>query len=145
MSENTQDQHKALRDNKQGIAIAAGLAICVIYGLVTRNDLVFGLVMGTIFIQVMKAGGIVNTQIAANAPAESVAIAKVVGSIVAAAIAAIITTVLLTVVNGAVDMNHLESDNIIITVVKYFFDSSAALAVGAGLLFGSFTAEAASD
>lgn len=139
MSENMNEEHKDLRGNRHGIATVIGLVLCVLYGLVARNDLVFGLVMGTVFVSVLKAGVIVNTQIAANAPEEHAAIAKVVGSIVAAAIAGIIVSVILAVVNGAVDMSHLESDNIIITIVKHFFDSSAALAVGAGLLFGSLT------
>ena len=141
MSENTDDQHKDLRENKHGIATIVGLAICVVYGLIARNDLLFGLVMGTIFVSVMKAGVIVNTQIAANAPEEHIAIAKVVGSIVAAVIAGVIATIILAVVNGAVDMSHLETDNIIITIVKHFFDSSAALAVGGGLLFGAIVHE----
>ena len=145
MSENTEDQHKDLRDNKHGIATIVGLVICVVYGLIARNDLLFGLVMGTIFISVMKAGVIVNTRVAANAREEHIAIAKVVGSIVAAAIAGIIATIILTVVNSAVDMTHLETDNIIITIVKHFFDSSAALAVGAGLLFGALVHEVGSE
>lgn len=141
MSEKTKDQHRDLRDNKHFIATKIGLAVCVVYGLIARNDLLFGLAMGTIFISVMKAGVIVNTQIAANAPVEHAAIAKVAGSIVAAAIAGIIAAIILAVVNGAVDMSQLETDNIIITIVKHFFDSSAALAVGAGLLFGSLARE----
>ena len=145
MSENANDQHKDLRENKHGIATIIGLVICVAYGLIVRNDLLFGLVMGTIFISVMKAGVIVNTQIAANVPEEHIAIAKVVGSIVAAGIAAIIAAIILAVVNSAVDMSHLETDNIIITIVKHFFDSSVALAVGAGLLFGALVHEVGSE
>ena len=61
MSEKMDDPHKTVRDNKHGVATAIGLVVCVAYGLVARNDLLFGLAMGSIFISVMKTGVIVNT------------------------------------------------------------------------------------
>ena len=64
MSENTEDQHQSFRDNKHGIATAVGVVVCIVIGLITRNDLLFGLVMGTVFGSGMNLGVKISGQLA---------------------------------------------------------------------------------
>ena len=63
MSEETKDQHQELKDNRQGIATAAGVVIFIAFGLIVRNDLLFGLVMATVYGSGMNAGVRMSTKL----------------------------------------------------------------------------------
>ncbi|MDE2820856.1 MAG: hypothetical protein OXI40_14080 [Chloroflexota bacterium] len=145
MSEANKDPHQELKDNKHGIITIAGVAVCVVVGLLMRNDLLFGLVMGTVFTSGLNLGGHIAKQIAANAPAEHLMPAKLFGSAISAIIVAAIILVILSIIQGAIDVSPAEGDDIIATIVKSFFDSAASLAVGAGVLAGGLTRGPAAD
>ena len=138
MSQNAKDQHQNLRGNKHGIATAAGIIICVGLALITGRDLLFGLVMGTIFSSGLSLGGRISTQIAANAPAQNMMPAKIIGPVAAAVIVGLIIALLLSAIQGAIDVSPMEGDDLIATIVKSFFDSAAALAVAAGVIAGGW-------
>ena len=140
MSENTENQHQSFRDNKHGIATAVGVVVCIVIGLITRNDLLFGLVMGTVFGSGMNLGVKISGQLAEKAP-NNLLPAK----IVAAIAVGIVTALVLSIINGAVDLAPMEGDNILITIVKHFFDNTAATAMAAGVLVAGLMQGEASD
>lgn len=144
MSEEKKDPHQDLRNNRH-VVTAAGFVVITVIGLLARGDLIFGLVMGTIFSSGLNLGGHIAKQIAANAPAEHMMPAKLFGSAISAIIVAGITLVILSIIQGAIDVSPAEGDDIIATIVKFFFDSAASLAVGAGVLAGGLTRGPAAD
>ena len=59
MSQDTGDKHKGLEElskSKHGLYTIAGVICAVIAGLILRNDALFGLVMGTVYISGLGAG-----------------------------------------------------------------------------------------
>ncbi|MCY4537157.1 MAG: hypothetical protein OXE52_02900 [Chloroflexi bacterium] len=145
MSEKPKDPHQDLKDNRHGIVTVAGIVVFIIIGLLTRGDLIFGLVMGAIYASSLNLGRHIAIQIAANAPAEHLMPAKLFGSAISAIIVAIITFVILSIIQGAIDVSPAEGDDIVATIVKSFFDRTASLAVGAGVLAGGLTGRPAAD
>ena len=144
MSMESKDKHEGLAElhkNKHGLYTVAGLVVGAIAGLLLRDDLLFGLVMGTVYISGLGAGRKTITAINANAPAEHIMPAKVIGTVIAAIITGIIATVFIAIIRGLVgdeSMAVIPEDNVIIQIVKYFFDYGAAAAVGIGLLVGAW-------
>ena len=141
MNEDKKSQLEELGRSKHGIYSIAGLVCAVILGLIIRNDALFGLVMGTVYISGLGAGRKVITAIKANVPEESMQPAKLVGPVVAAVITGIIATVILSVIRSLVgeeSMAIIPEDNVIVQIVKHFFDYGAAPAVAIGLLVGAW-------
>ena len=133
MSEEARNQIQDFRNSKQGIATAVGLVVCIAYGLVARNDLLFGLVMATVYGSGLNAGLRIFKQLAAKGHSESLP-AKIIAGVAVGIVAALI----IAVVQGAVDVAPMEDDNIIIQIIKLFFDNTAATALGIGALVGIF-------
>ena len=136
MSEKTHDQLQDLKRNKHGVVTVVGIIICVLVALVAGKDLLFGLVMGTIYSSGLGIGRRVSVQISSNAPAENLMPARIIGPIAAAVVVGIITALILSAIQGAVDVTPAEGDDFIAQIVKSFFDSAAALAVAAGVIVG---------
>ena len=65
--------------------------------------------------------------------------------IVAAIAVGIVTALVLSIINGAVDLAPMEGDFILITIVKHFFDNTAATAMAAGVLVAGLMQVEASD
>ena len=145
MSESKHNQLQALHESKHGIITVVGIIVCVLLTLMTGRDLIFGLVMGTIFTSGMGIGKRVSTQIRSNAPSENIMPALIIGPIVAAIVVGIITALILSAIQGAVDVSPLEGDDFITVIVKSFFDSAAALALAAGVIAGAWAHRMASD
>jgi len=135
MPDEAKEGLQAMKDNSHGIATLIGIIVAVAVSLLAGKDLLFGLVMGTIFISGLGAGRKIATALAENAPDHAVP-GKIVGAIVTGIIAAGIIAVIRAVVGESI--NVMEGDNIIIQIVKYFFDASASAAVGFGALVGAF-------
>ncbi len=141
MNDEAHEGLKELSKNKHGLITIGALVVAVIIGLITRNDALFGLVMGTVAISGLGAGRKTMAAIKENAPEEGLQAAKIVGPIVAAVIAGIIATVIISVIRGAVGEESfaiIPEDNVIVQIVKHFFDHGAALAVAIGLLAGAW-------
>lgn len=145
MSESKQNQLQDLHRSKHGIITVVGIVICVALALVTGRDLIFGLVMGTVFSSGMGIGRRVSTQIRSNAPSKNIGPALTIGPIAAAIIVGIITALILSAIQAAVDVSPMEGDDIIATIVKSFFDSAAALAVATGVIAGAWAHGLASE
>ncbi len=133
MSEKAKDQHQDWRENKLGIATAVGLVVCVAYGLVARNDLLFGLVMAIVYGSGLNAGKRIQAKLVERDQGDSLP-----AQIIAAIVVGIVAALIIAVVQGAVDVSPMNDDNIIIQIVKLFFDNSAATAVGIGALVGIY-------
>lgn len=139
-----EEAHKGLQElskSKHGIYTIAGVVCAVIVGLILRNDALFGLVMGTVYISGLGAGRKTIAAIEENAPEEGAQAAKMVGPVVAAVIAGIIATVIIAVIRSVVGEDSfaiIPEDNVIVQIVKHFFDYGAAAAVGIGLLVGAW-------
>ena len=135
MPEEAKEGLQAVRENSHGIVTIIGIIVAVAVGLLMDRGLVFGLVMGAVFSSGLGAGRKIAEALAENA-AEHAVPGKIVGAIVTGIIAAGI----IAVIRGAVgeSINVMEGDNVIIQIVKYFFDASAAAAVGIGALAGVF-------
>lgn len=133
MSEKMNEGHQELHKNRYGIATALGAALCIVFGLVTRNDVLFGLVMATVFGSGIKLGVKISEAIEKNQEAPAVP-AKIIGVIISSVIAGLI----IAVVQGTGAVTPMEGDNIIITIIKHFFDLNAALIMGIGGLVGGY-------
>ena len=129
--------HAAIK-SRHGLVTILGIVICVLLALVTGRDLLFGLVMGTVFSSGLGIGRRIIAQISANAPDENMMPAKIIGPLAGAIVVGIITALILSAIQGAVDVSPMESDDFIATIVKSFFDSAAALAVAAGVVAGGW-------
>lgn len=140
-----QDAHEALKKLQHGPMTLVGIIVCAVLGFALRGDLVFGLVMGTVFASSMNLGGHIGGQIAANAPSEHLLPAKLFGSLISAIIVALIIFFILSIIQSAIDVSPAEGDNIITSIVKSFFDRAASVAVGAGVLVGGLTRGPAAD
>lgn len=144
MNTEKNDAHEGLAElskNKHGIYTIAGVICGAIAGLLLRGDVLFGLVMGTVYISGLGAGRKTITAIEANAPAEHIQPARIFGTIIAAIITGAIATVIIAVIRGLVgdeSMTVIPEDNVIIQIVKHFFDYGAAGAVGIGVLVGAW-------
>ena len=145
MSETKDNQLQDLKRSKHGIVTVVGIVVCVVVALVAGRDLLFGLVMGTIFSSGLGIGRRVSAQIRSNAPNENITPALIIGPIAAAVVVGIITALILSAIQGAVDVSPMEGDDIIATIVKSFFDSAAALAVAAGVMAGGWAHGMSSD
>ena len=151
MSESKSDPHEGLaqlKQSKHGLQTIAALVVAAVIGLLVRGDVLFGLVMGTVAISGLGAGQKTMAAIKENAPEEGLQAAKIVGPIVAAVIAGIIATVIISVVRSVVGEESfaiIPEDNVIVQIVKHFFDYSAAAAVGIGLLAGAWGHNKESD
>ncbi|MDE2749019.1 MAG: hypothetical protein OXI34_08655 [Chloroflexota bacterium] len=145
MSEKTQDQIQDLKRSKHGIITVVGVIVCVLVALLAGRDLLFGLVMGTIYSSGLGIGRRVSLQISSNAPADNIMPAKIIGPIAAAVVVGIITALILSAIQGAVDVSPAEGDDIIASIVKSFFDSAAALAVAAGVIVGGLASVVTRD
>ena len=132
MSENTNDQHKDLRENKHGIATIVGLVICVAYGLIARNDLLFGLVTATVYTIGMSIVVITSKRFAGSGQGKLTP-ARFIGALAVGIAAALAVAVVL----AAVDPLSIEGENIIITIIKHFFDDTVTIAFVIGALVGS--------
>ncbi len=139
MNEEAQTGLNELSKNRHGLVTIAGIVVCVLLALVAERDLIFGLVMGTVYSSGLGIGRQVSTQIRSNAPSENITPALIIGPIAAAIVVGIITALILSAIQGAVDVSPMEGDDIIATIVKSFFDSAAALAVAAGVVAGGWT------
>lgn len=139
MPDEAKEGLQAMKDNRHGMVTLIGLIVAVAVSLLAGKNLLFGLVMGTIFISGMGAGRKIATALAENAPDHAVP-GKIVGAIVTGIIAAGIIAVIRSVVGESI--NVMTDDNIIIQIVKHFFDTSASVAVGFGALVGAFLYEA---
>lgn len=136
MNNNGKDEHAAVKDNRHGIITISGLVVWVAIGLVVRNDLLFGLVMGTVFTSGLGVGRKISEQLAnQEMQAGTVMPAKIIAAIVTGIIAAII----IAVIQSVVDVSPMEGDNVIIQIVKHFFDMWASVAVATGALVGAVT------
>ncbi|MCY4147332.1 MAG: hypothetical protein OXE95_10930 [Chloroflexi bacterium] len=146
MTEKTTDAHTNFRNNQHGIMTIIGLVVTAAAGLLLRNDLLFGLVMGTIYLSSFRAGPRVAIAIAENAE-ESQAPAHIIGSIVAGIVSGVIAAVILFIVRSVVGdgINVTADDNIIVQIIKRFFDAWAWLPTGLGLAIGSLTYRAGAD
>ena len=131
--------------SRHGLVTIAGIVICVLLALLTGRDLLFGLVMGTVFSSGLGIGRRIIAQITANAPADNIMPAKIIGPVAGAIVVGIITALILSAIQGAVDVSPMEGDDFIATIVKSFFDSAAALAVAAGVVAGAWADGLASD
>ena len=140
MSEKMNEGHQALHKNRHGIATALGMALCIVFGLVTRNDLLFGLVMATVYGSGIKAGVKISEAIDKNQDAPAVP-AKIIGAIISGVIAGLI----IAVVQGTGAVTPMEGDNFIIAIIKHFFDPNAALIVGIAALVGIYIHSTESD
>ena len=136
---------KEVNKHKHGLVTIVGLVICVLLALLTGRDLLFGLVMGTVFSSGLGIGRRIIAQIASNAPDENMMPAKIIGPVAGAIVVGIITAIILSAIQGAVDVSPMEGDNFIATIVKSFFDSAAALAVAAGVIAGGWADGLAAD
>lgn len=145
MNEDAQQGLQNLGKSKHGLATIAGIVVCVLLAMASGKGLVFGLVMGTVFSSGLGIGRRISAQIAANAPAENIMPAKIIGPFAGAVVVGIITALILSVIQGAVDVSPMEGDDIISTVVKSFFDGAAALAVTAGVVVGGWVHGLASN
>ena len=132
MSEETKDQHRELKDNRHGVATAAGIVICIVYGLLARNDLLFGLVMATVYGSGMNAGLRISKKMLEGDQGNALP-----ARVIAAIVVGIVAAVIISIVGGIVPVAPAEGDNVIVALIKHFFDSSAALALGIGALVGS--------
>jgi len=139
MNEEAQSGLNELSKNRHGLVTIAGIVVCVIVALVAGRELIFGLVMGTVYSSGLGIGRRVSAEIRSNVPSESIAPALIAGPIAAAIVVGIITALILSAIQGAVDVSPMEGDDIIATIVKSFFDSAAALAVAAGVIAGGWT------
>ena len=135
MPDEAKEGIQAVKDNMHGITTIIGLAVVVAVSLLAGSGLLFGLVMGTVFISGLGAGRKISEALAENSPENAVP-GKIVGSIVVGIIAGIIIAIIRSVVGESI--NVMEGDNVIIEIIKHFFDSSAAFAVGAGAFVGAF-------
>ena len=133
MSENGNDQHKDWRENKQGIATVAGIVVFVALGVLTRNDLLFGLVMATVYGAGMQAGKKILSALTEREQADSMP-----AKIVAVIVVGIVASLIISLVQGTGLITPMEDDNIIITIVKHFFDNNAAAALAIGALVGIY-------
>ena len=131
--------------SRHGLVTIVGIVIAVLLALATGRDLLFGLVMGTVFSSGLGIGKRIIAQITANAPDENIMPAKIIGPVAGAIVVGIITALILSAIQGAVDVSPAEGDDFIATIVKSFFDSAAALAVAAGVLAGAWADGLASD
>lgn len=132
MSEETKVQHQELKENRHGIATAAGIVICIAYGLLARDDLLFGLVMATVYGSGMNAGLRISKKLLEGGQGNALP-----ARIVAAIVVGVIGAVVISIVQGIAPVAPAEGDNIIVAIIKHFFNSSAALALGIGALVGS--------
>ena len=132
MDETKKDSTQELRHNTHGIATALGVLVCIVFGLVTRNDLLFGLVMATVYGSGLNAGKKIAQALSQQGQGNFLP-AKIIAAIVVGIIAALI----ISVIQGLVDVSPMADDHFLVTIIKHFFDSYAALAVGAGALVGS--------
>ncbi|MCY3716348.1 MAG: hypothetical protein OXG92_07765 [Chloroflexi bacterium] len=146
MAEKANDAHTDLRNNQHGIITIVAVVVAAAAGLLLRNDLLFGLVMGTIYLSSFRAGPKVATAIAENTE-ESQAPAHIIGSIVAGIVASAIAAVILLIIRSLVGeaINVTADDNIIVQIIKHFFDAWAWLPAGLGLAIGSLTYRAGAD
>ncbi|MCY3778707.1 MAG: hypothetical protein OXG78_00230 [Chloroflexi bacterium] len=133
MSENLKETHQEVSKNRHGIATAAGIAFCIAFGLVTRNDLLFGLVMASVYGAGMKAGVKISQMIDKNQEGPAVP-AKITGQIAFA----ILVGLIIAVVQGTGAVTPMQDDNIIIAIIKHFFDLHAAVLAGIGALVGGY-------
>ena len=131
--------------SRHGLVTIVGIIICVLLALATGRDLLFGLVMGTVFSSGLGIGKRIIAQISANAPADNIMPAKIIGPLAGAVVVGIITALILSAIQGVVDVSPAEGDDFIATIVKSFFDSAAALAVAAGVVAGGWADGLASD
>lgn len=134
MPDEAKEGLQAMKDNSHGLVTIIGIIAAVAVSLLMGRDLLFGLVMGTVFVSGLGAGRKIAAALAENAPEHAVP-GKIVGAIVTGIIAAAIIAVIRSVVD---DINPMEDDNAILQIIKHFFDMSAAAAVGIGALVGAF-------
>ncbi|MCY4073585.1 MAG: hypothetical protein OXG60_20025 [Chloroflexi bacterium] len=140
MSEETTNQHQEIKDNRHGIATAAGIVICIVYGLLARNDLLFGLVMATVYGSGMNAGVRISKKLLEGDQGNALP-----ARVISAVVVGIIGAVIISIVQGIAPVAPAEGDNIIVAIIKHFFDNSAALALGIGALVGSIAHGMASE
>ncbi len=136
--------HPAIKSS-HGLVTILGIVFCVLLALMTGRDLLFGLVMGTVYSSGLGIGKRIIDQISANVTDESVMPAKIIGPLAGAIVVGIITALILSAIQGAVDVSPVEGDDFIATIVKSFFDSAAALAVAAGVVAGGWAGALASN
>ena len=143
-----EEAHAGLQElgkNRHGLVTIVGIVVCVVFALLAGRDIIFGLVMGTVYSSGLGIGRRVSEQIHSNVEGESVTPARIIGPLAAAIVVGIIITLILSAIQGAVDVNPMEGDDILATIVKSFFDSAAALAVAAGVVAGGWSYGQAAD
>ena len=132
MSEETKDQRQDLIDTREVIAIAVGTAIFVTYGLREQDDLLFGLVMASVYIVGLKLAVWTPARFKASVGGK-LTLARLVGAFAVGIAAALIAAVVLAIV----DPLSWEGDNILLKIIRRFFDSTTVIALLIGSLVGS--------
>ena len=133
MSEEARNQFQDFRNSKQGIATAVGLVVCIAYGLVARNDLLFGLVMATVYGSGLYAGKRIQAKLVERDQGDSLP-----AKIIAAIAVSIVASLIIAIVQGSGAVTPMADDNIIVQIIKLFFDNTASTALGIGALVGIY-------
>ena len=96
--------------------------------------------MATVYGSGMNAGVRISTKLLKGDQGKAIP-ARVIGAIVVGIIGAVI----ISVVQGIAPVAPAEGDNFVIIIIKHFFDSNAAIALGVGALAGSIVHGMASE
>ena len=96
--------------------------------------------MATVYGSGMNAGVRMSKKLLESDQGKAIP-ARVIGAVVVGIIGALI----ISIVQSIAPVAPAAGDNIIVTIIKYFFDSNAALALGVGALVGSIMHGLASE
>ena len=138
MTEKAHEGLEEVKKNMHGMLSIGGLIVCALLGMLTRGDVLFGLVMGTVFISGLRPGKQVAAAIKENA-GENLQPARLFGIPIAAIITGVIASVIIAVIRAVAGegIAVVPEDNVVVQIIKHFFDPTAAVAVAAGLLISA--------
>ena len=140
MSEDAKNQLQELRHNKVGLATIVGVAFFVAYGAAASADLLLGLVLATVYGSGLNAGRVILKRLTEAGHGDALP-----AKIIAAIAVGIVTGLIISLVQGTGLVTPMEDDNIIVTIIKRFFDNNAAFALGIGALVGMHVHQTDSD
>ena len=132
MSEETKDQHQELKDNRHGIATVVGMVVFIGFGLGSRNDVLFGLVMATVYLIGMNISVRIPRKFEGSGRG-NLTPARFVGALTFGIVVALVVASVLAIV----DPLSIEGDNFITTIIKHLFDHTTSIALIIGALVGS--------